>query len=118
MLFLGVPSGEHNLYGHRRSPLCRYFSLFPCATRFDTYRFQAAKDTSSGRDKLIELFSRVEHFFRRLEVYTDITPTASMADIIIEIMAEVLTILAIATKEVKCGRLSESIIDITSIYDF
>jgi hypothetical protein len=34
---------------------------------------------------------------------------------IIEIMVEVLTILAIATKEVKRGRLSE--FDVTQIYD-
>ena len=31
----------------------------------------------------------------------------AMRDLIIEIMAEVLTILAVATKEVKRGRLSE-----------
>jgi len=31
-----------------------------------------------------------------------------MTDKIVDIMVEVLTVLAIATKEVKCGRLSES----------
>ena len=30
-----------------------------------------------------------------------------MSDIIVEIMVEVLTVLAIATKEAKCGRISE-----------
>ena len=34
-------------------------------------------------------------------------PTTAMTDIIVEIMVEVLTILAIATKELKRGRLSE-----------
>ena len=70
---------------------------------------QAAKDVSASRDKLIELFNRIEHFFRRLEIYTGITPTTAMTDIIIEIMVEVLTILAVATKEVKRGRFSELI---------
>ena len=55
----------------------------------------------------MELFNRIEHFFGRLEIYTGITPTMAMRDIIIEIMAEVLTILAVVTKEVKRGRLSE-----------
>ena len=41
-------------------------------------------------------------------IYTGITPTTAMTDIIVDIMVEVLTILAIATKEVKRGRLSES----------
>ena len=38
-------------------------------------------------------------------------PTTVMTDLVVEIMVEVLTILAIATKEVKCGRLSELMSD-------
>jgi hypothetical protein len=78
------------------------------ATYFDVQASQTAKDASSNRDKLIEIFNRIERFFHRLEIYIGITPTTSMRDIIIEIMVEVLTILAIATKEVKRGRLSRS----------
>jgi hypothetical protein len=66
-----------------------------------------AKDASASQDKLIDIFNRIEHFFRRLEIYTSITPTSAMSDIIVEIMVEVLTILGIATKEVKRGRISE-----------
>ena len=73
----------------------------------DIHGSQAAKDASASRDKLIGLFNRIEHFFRRLEIYTGITPTTAMMDMVIEIMVEVLAILAIATKEVKRGRLSE-----------
>ena len=78
-------------------------------TYFDTHGSQAAKDASASRERLIELFNRIERFFRRLEIYTGVTPTTAMTDMIIEIMVEVLTILAIATKEVKRGRLSELI---------
>jgi hypothetical protein len=38
-------------------------------------------------------------------------PTTVMTDLVVEIMVEVLTILAIATKEVKRGRLSELMSD-------
>ncbi len=62
---------------------------------------------SASRDKLIDIFNRIERFFHRLEIYTSITPTTAMTDIIVEIMVEVLTILAITTKEVKRGRFSE-----------
>jgi hypothetical protein len=103
--FSGIPSS--NLCGHWRSPLGLCPSRFPCTAYFDTRGSQAAKDTSASRQKLIELFNRIEHFFRRLEIYTGITPTTAMVDIIVEIMVEVLTILAIATKEIKRGRLSE-----------
>jgi hypothetical protein len=66
-----------------------------------------AKDASASRDKLIDILNRIEGFFHRLEIYTGITPTTAMTDIIVEIMVEVLTILAITTKEVKRGRFSE-----------
>ena len=105
--FSGIPSGQRNLCGHWRSPLGRCLSWFPCVAYLDTHGCQATKDASTSRDKLIDLFNRIEHFFRRLEIYTGITPTTAMTDMIIEIMVEVLTILAIATKDVKRGRLSE-----------
>ena len=50
----------------------------------------------------------MESFFRRLETYTAVPLTAGMTDIVVKIMLEVLTILAIATKEMKRGRMSES----------
>jgi len=54
--------------------------------------------------------SRIGRFFERLEIYTGITPTAAMTDITIDIMVEILAFLAIATKEVNRGRLSESML--------
>jgi hypothetical protein len=56
---------------------------------------------------LIDLFERVEQFFKRLECYTEMGPTDGMTDIVVKIMVEVLSILAIATKEVKQSRASE-----------
>jgi hypothetical protein len=49
----------------------------------------------------------MEYFFRRLENYTETPPTPEMMDIIGKILVEVLSILAIATKEIKQGRTSE-----------
>jgi hypothetical protein len=78
---------------------------------------QVAKDARASRGKLIDLFNCIERFFQRLEIYTGITPTTAMTDIIVDIVAEVLTILGIATKEVKRGRLSESILCRSTILD-
>ena len=58
---------------------------------------------------LVDLFSRIKNFLKRLESYTEVQPTSAMTDIIIKIMVKVLTILGIATKEVKQGRSSELI---------
>ncbi|KAF8496139.1 hypothetical protein F5888DRAFT_1835168 [Russula emetica] len=60
-----------------------------------------------AQETIIVVFNRIEHFFRRLEIYTALTPTAAMTDIIVQIMVEVLTILGIATKEVKRGPLKK-----------
>lgn len=66
---------------------------------------------------MIDIFNRIEHFFRRLEIYTALTPSTAMTDIIVEIMVEVLMILGIATREVKRGLLSELISRIFTIPD-
>jgi hypothetical protein len=74
---------------------------------YNAYTSQAAKDARASEDALIDIFERIEMFFRRLEIYTQAPSTAEMMDIIIQIMVEVLCILGIATKEIKHGRMSE-----------
>ena len=58
---------------------------------------------------LIDIFVRFEGFFQRLESYTEVRPTAVMIYVTVKIMTEVLSILAVATKEIKQSRSSESI---------
>ena len=55
----------------------------------------------------MDIFERIEIFSRRLEIYTEVPQTTEMMDLVIQIMVEVLSILAIATKEIKQGRASE-----------
>ncbi len=56
---------------------------------------------------LVEHFSRVEYFFNRLETYTTVPPTVAMTNIIVEIMVAMLSFLALATKELKRGRMGK-----------
>ena len=81
-----------------------FVSLQP---EIDTEDHQAAKDVSAAQDALIDIFERIENFFKRLEMYTEVRPSAAMTDIIVKIMVEVLNVLGIATKEIKQGRTSE-----------
>ncbi|KAH9169162.1 hypothetical protein EDB89DRAFT_1908815 [Lactarius sanguifluus] len=64
----------------------------------------AARDTAMSRDVLIELFDRIEDFFVRLQTYTEVPPTPEVTKVMGKVMAEVLSMLAIATKEMKQGR--------------
>lgn len=64
----------------------------------------AAIDISSSYDTLVDLFECVGIFVRRLSIYTDIPLTNGMMDILVRIMVEVLSVLALATKQIKQGR--------------
>ena len=46
----------------------------------------------------------------RLEIYTTIPPTPAMTETIIKILVQLISTLAVAMKQVKQGRLSESIV--------
>jgi hypothetical protein len=71
--------------------------------------FQTAKDVHADQDTLFEMFERIEAFFRRLDTHIEVAPNQGMVDTITAIMVEVLNILAIATKEIKQGRMSKSL---------
>jgi hypothetical protein len=81
--------------------------------RRDVRLWQAASGVTSSYDALIELFECLGSFLKRLEIYMTIPPSPMMTDIIVQIMAEVLSVLALATKQVKQGRFSEYVIRYT-----
>ena len=61
---------------------------------------QTARDVRASHGTIFDIFERMESFFWRLESYIEVQPTPEMKDIIIKIIVEVLSILAIATKEI------------------
>ncbi|KAH8986122.1 hypothetical protein EDB92DRAFT_1287444 [Lactarius akahatsu] len=75
-----------------------------CSSCPNTGPTQAAKDVVASQDALVDIFERIENFFRRLETYTEVPTTDAMRDIIVKIMVEVLGIFGIVTKEMKQGR--------------
>ena len=83
-------------WSHRRGP-------------YDDRCVQAIKDVSDSYDALIDLFESTENFLRRLNIYSKIPPTTAMTEIIVKILVELLSTLALATQQVKQGRLSESL---------
>jgi hypothetical protein len=76
---------------------------------------QAACGVSTSYDSLVELFERVGNFLKRLHIYTEIPFTPAMTDIIVQIMVEVLSVLALATKEIRQGRFSRQILSLKPI---
>ena len=68
---------------------------------------QSVEDVSASYDALVDLFESIESFLGRLDIYTRIPITTAMTHIITKIMVEVLATLALATRQLKQGRLSE-----------
>jgi hypothetical protein len=73
----------------------------------NAYLFQAAMDVRASRDTLVDMLERIETYFQRLQTYTEVSLTPEMIDLLGKIMVEVLSILAMATKRLKQGRMSE-----------
>jgi hypothetical protein len=76
----------------------------------DVQTYQAVKGVLDDYDTLADLLESVEHFLNRLNIYTKIRPTAGMTEIIIKILVNLLSILALATKQLHQGKLSESVL--------
>jgi hypothetical protein len=68
---------------------------------------QAASGVTSSYDALLDLFDCLGNFLKRLDIYTTIPPTPIMIDIIVKIIVELLSVLALATKQIKQGRFSK-----------
>ena len=85
--------------------------------------YQAVNGVLEDYDTIADLLESVEHFLNRLEIYTKIPPTLSVTEIdmaeismaeisemIVKILVEVLSILALATKQLQQGTLSEYVL--------
>jgi hypothetical protein len=64
---------------------------------------------NASQDMLVDLFERIESFFKRLESHTELKPSEAMADMMVKIMVEVLSVLAVVTVEIKQRRPSQFI---------
>ncbi len=71
---------------------------------------QVIKDVEDSYDALVDLLEAIELFLKRLNIYLEIPPTPAMNELAVKIMVELLSALALATKELKQGRLSESVL--------
>ena len=70
--------------------------------------YQAVKDDGSSYDALAYLLELIELFLNCLAISTKIPPTIAMTEIRVKILVELLSILALATKQTKQGRASKS----------
>ena len=78
-------------------------SLIPSTHHCDIQVPQAVKDVSSSYDALVDLFASFESFLSRLSIYTGVPPTPALSNVLVRIIVQLLSTLALATKQVKQG---------------
>jgi len=103
----GVSTRKGGLFRHRypsiRASLPSYFRPTP-----HIQNNQSAKGVRESYDTLVDIFECIENFLIRLNICTEIPSTPAMTEIVIKIMAELITVLALATKQMNQGLLSMS----------
>jgi hypothetical protein len=102
-----IPTCGCNTYRARYPTRCTYLSPLLRAYLCDTQVSQAFQGVTADLDALVDLLETVEHFLKRLNIYTKVVPTPAMTEIVVKIMVELLSTLALATKQIRQGRPSE-----------
>ena len=66
-------------------------------------------------DALVDLFVSFDNFLTRLTIYTGIPPTPALTNVLVKIIVELMSTLALATKQVKQGRFSEFVLILMTV---
>ncbi|KAN0121113.1 hypothetical protein V8E52_003701 [Russula decolorans] len=61
----------------------------------------AVKGINANHEALVDLLESIEHFVKRLDIYSKICPAPAMPEIVVKILVEPLSVLAMAAKLTK-----------------
>lgn len=110
-LFVGFPPWISDFLWDQCLTICTYPSTLSPLVHPTSGVYQTAKSVRESYDALVEIFECVEGFLRRLMIYTKFErPPFAMAEVVIKIMAELISVLALATKQINQGLFSESVL--------
>ena len=86
----------------------------PALSSYDIWACQACKSdtTNSSADcnALVDLFDCIDNVLKRLKIYPEVSVTPGMTQKLVKIMMELLSVFALATKDVNEGLFSEFIL--------
>ena len=104
------PTSEGHIRRICYPPCCMILLYFTRVYPSDMHKSQAVKDVSTSYDALVDLLESIEHFIIRLDIYTRVPSTGAMTEMIVKIMVELISTLALVTKQIKQKRPSESVL--------
>jgi hypothetical protein len=65
--------------------------------------YQVAEVVGAGNDGLVDLFVSIEHLLNHLDINTKIPPTIAMTEMLVKILVELFSVLALVTEQIKQG---------------
>jgi hypothetical protein len=74
---------------------------------YDIHVLQAAKGMNTNCDALVDMLESIERFLMRLDIYTHTPRTPALDEMVVKIIVELLSTLALVTKGLKQGRMSK-----------
>jgi hypothetical protein len=77
--------------------------------RCDIHVHQSIKGVIDDYIAVVDLLESIQHFLNRLDIFTRVPPTVAMTETVVKILVELLSTFALATKQIKQGRSSESV---------
>jgi len=83
---------------------------FICRWSCHVHVIQLAKGIISNCDALVNLLESIKHFLNRLNIYTRIPPMPAVDEIVVKILVELISMLALVTDELKQRQSSESVL--------
>jgi hypothetical protein len=86
------------------------FRSIICACPCDIHVCQDVTNGGGSFDALVNLFESIKIFLYRLDIYVKIPPTVAMTEIVVKIMVELLSTLALAANQMGQGRLGEPLL--------
>jgi hypothetical protein len=108
-----ITASKCNFRRRRCSPQRTYIT-YRHLSPFNNLVFQTAIGVSANYDAIVDLFECVGNFLGRLGIYAELPMSPPMNEFVIKILAEVLSVLSLATKQIKQGRVSKRL----TIYNF
>ena len=83
--------------------LLQFISGYSC----DNCVNQAANSVISSTESLVNVLESIAHFVGRLKIYTGVPLSSAMVEIVVQIMVELISVLALETKKFTQRRLSK-----------
>ena len=89
-----------------------------CRYRCDIQMNQAAHGVISSCDVLADLLESIQHFVTRLKVYTEISRTPAIDKVVVNLIVELISTLALVTRKLKQRRFREFFLGLTDVLPY